>query len=292
MQAIVRVLLMSALALATGPVFSAAPPDPDALVDRMPAPPKSYAEAEKRCGKVSGQGKTSYVTFENDPDMQKLLDEVKKDVDGMADQQKQFMQANMMKLQTTSMDPNTIQNQAQMTAAMFAANQKNQTTQPDQLATQHLDPIHQTAWNDLNGVDKRAVDSGNSWQSKYSDCGKLPSFMETGCEKTVQHKAQSDADDYAKKRTPIVDKYFTDLGPAWTQYVADVHKSLANVKLVVPANVDPNDLHTQIFIMVNQGQRLQMAQSAIEKASNAECPNDLLSDMQKDYGGVCAGEGC
>lgn len=292
MQIVVRVLLLSSLALATGPASSATPPDPDALVDRMPAPPKSYAEAEKRCGKVNGQGKTSYVTIGNDPDMQQLLDEVKKDADAMAEQQKAFMQANMGKLQATSMDPATIQNQAQMTTAMFAANQNNQATQPAQLAEQHLDPIHQAAWNDLNGVDKQAVDSGNSWQSKYSACGKLPSFMETGCEKAVQHKAQSDADDYAKQRAPIVDKYFVDLGPAWNEYVADVHKSLANVKLVVPGNADPNDLHTRIFIMVNQGQRLQMAQSAIEKASAAECPDDLLSDMQKDYGGVCAGEGC
>ena len=56
--------------------------------------------------------------------------------------------------------------------------------------------------------------------------------------------------------------------------------------------MDPNDILTQMYIMFNQSQRLQMAQAAIEKASNAECPYDLLNDMQKGYGGVCAGEGC
>ena len=279
----IRILLLALITVFALPAWSFADePDPDTLLDKLPAPPKSYAEAQKRCADPRNQG-----TYAGDPQSQAMSDQLGQEMKSSEDKLNQDAKAHISQLQATALDPRQSAMVAQLLQQQMG---KPQPPNPDQLADQWLAPPAKTAEDGIQASVKQESDGAKGWQSKYEDCGHLP-FGASACEKVVVSKANADSDNYIQQRPAVVDKYYLDLGTAWPQYLDGVHKYVDGIAMMLPQGVDPNNYQVLIMMRANQGQRLKAVQAAIAQGNTAFCP-EFLNDVGKRYGGVCEGEGC
>ncbi|MGE5624185.1 MAG: hypothetical protein ACM3ZT_01400 [Bacillota bacterium] len=280
----VRVFLLAGLAAACLPAWSFTDaPDPVPLLNKLPAPPKSFAEAQARCANPKEKGE--YIP---DPQSQALADEVSKDLKSFEDTLNQQAKANVAQAQAAAFDP---QQGMALAQAMQAQTSNTMPPNADQLTAQILAPVSKAAEDSIQSNTKQEADNGQSWQKKYDACGHLPGFLATGCQKPLISKANSDSDGYIKQRHGIMDKYYSDLNAAWPQYVGGLHKFLDAQQFQMPQGVDPKGYQMQLLKATNQDQRLKTVQVAAHDAAEAICPH-FMYEVDQRYGGICEGEGC
>ena len=286
MKSCVHVLLLTVAGLAAVPAW-ADPPDPQAFMAKLVAPPKDYAEAKTRC--ANPKDKSTYLS--RDPQDQALADDVDKQTKtwetAYTADMKAHLTQNMAASQAAAMDPRQMMAMAQMQQAMVG---RQLPPDPAALASQLLQPLNDSTLSALQANEQDQAKSGQGWLSKYSACGSLP-IGASGCQKMVAGKANAEAGDIGKKRGPIMEKYYSDLGANWAKYRDGVQKYLDAVKLSVPEGVDPNGYQVKILLNNNVAQRLAAVGSAAQRSAEAICPG-FLYEAEQQYGGLCTGEGC
>ena len=285
----IRVLLLIGLAVACLPAWGFPDaPDPVPLLAKLPAPPKDFAAAKARCADPkSGKNNESDVTYIGDPQSQALEDEVAKDRKSFADAMSQQARANMAQ----AMAPVDPRQSVALAQAMQSLQNTKMPPNPVELSDQLLTPLYQNTEKALQDNEKQESDGARSWQTKYEACDKLPGFLAKGCQKPIMAKANSESDGYVKQRQAIMDKYYTDLNTAWSQYADGAHKFLDAQQFQVPQGTDPKFYQFQLLKATNQDERLNTVEQTAHGGVSAFCPG-FMGEADRRYGGICEGEGC
>lgn len=282
-----NIVRISLLALAVSLTLPAAgdPADPQTFLAKLPAPPKDYAAAKSRC--ANPKEPKQYLSA--DPQSKALADEMEKQTKEWETAYTKSMQANapqnIAAAQAAAMDPRQVMAMAQMQQAMM-----NKQLPPDPAVL--ADQLFQTSstLNALQANEQEQQKSSQGWLGKYNACGSLP-IGAAGCQKMVEGKADAEAADIGKKRGPMLEKYYSDLGANWPKYKDGVQKYLDAITLSVPPGADPNAYQVKILLNNNLAQRLEAVHTAAERSGEAICPA-FLYEAEQPYGGICTGEGC
>jgi hypothetical protein len=286
MKSCVRVLLLTVAGLVAVPAW-ADPPDPQAFVAKLVAPPKDYAEAKARCANPKEKG--TYLS--KDPQDQALADDIDKQTKtwetAYTADMKAHMAQNIAASQAAARDPRQMMAMAQMEQAMSSSTRP---PDPAALAGQLLQPSYDATLSALQANEQDQSKSGQNWLAKYNACGSLPAGAGS-CQKMVESKANAEAADIGKKRGPLMEKYYSDLGANWSKYKDGVQKYLDAIKLTVPEGADPDGYQVKILLNNNVAQRLAAVGTTAQRSAEAICPG-FLYEAEQQYGGLCTGERC
>lgn len=284
MKTCVRVLPLVLLCCASVPAWGD-PPDPEVLLGKLSAPPKSYADAKARC--ANPKDKSTYLS--SDPQNQALADEIEKQTKAWetaySNDMKSHMAQNMAASQASAMDPRQMMAMAQMQQAM-----SNTQLPPDPAALAEQLFQGPATLSAIQANEQEQQKSSQDWQGKYQACAKLPIGADS-CQKVVAGKANTEAADIGKRRGPLLEKYYSGLAANWPNFRDGVQKYLDAITLAVPAGVDPKGYQVGILLNTNLDRRLQVVHDAAARGGEAICPN-FLYEAEQQYGGICMGEGC